>query len=217
MTDETGLALDELLRAAEMSDNVNFLREGIQALAQAPMEAEVTQQLGAHRYERGPEQTGECNGSRERGWDMRVGSITRRAPLVRDVRSFPSLVEPWRRVEQAQMAVAQGAYARGVLTRWVDELAYALSLSGIDKSQVSLPCVELDGEVERIGARSLDTSACPHVWLDAPYVKARTHARVAGQAVVIAIGLHAQTGNREALGLDIVPSVDGAFWLVVRW
>jgi transposase-like protein len=32
-------------------------------------------------------------------------------------------------------------------------------------------------------------------------------------AVVIAIGLNAQTGNREVLGLDVGPSEDGAFWL----
>jgi len=44
-------------------------------------------------------------------------------------------------------------------------------------------------------------------------VKARANGRVAGQAVVIAIGLNAVTGQREVLGLDVGPSEDGAFWL----
>jgi len=36
---------------------------------------------------------------------------------------------------------------------------------------------------------------------------------VTSQAVVIAIGLNAQTGQREVLGLDVGPSEDSAFWL----
>jgi transposase-like protein len=36
---------------------------------------------------------------------------------------------------------------------------------------------------------------------------------VVAQAVVIAIGINATTGQREVLGLDVGPSEDGAFWL----
>jgi putative transposase len=50
------------------------------------------------------------------------------------------------------------------------------------------------------------------VWLDATYVKARQDGRVASVAVVIAVGVKAQTGEREILGLDVGPSEDGAFW-----
>ena len=35
---------------------------------------------------------------------------------------------------------------------------------------------------------------------------------MASTAVVIAIGVKAQTGEREVLGLDVGPSEDGAFW-----
>jgi transposase-like protein len=35
---------------------------------------------------------------------------------------------------------------------------------------------------------------------------------VASTAVVIAIGVKAQIGEREVLGLDVGPSEDGAFW-----
>jgi putative transposase len=36
---------------------------------------------------------------------------------------------------------------------------------------------------------------------------------VASVAVVIAVGVRAQTGEREVLGLDVGPSEDGSFWL----
>lgn len=212
MADETSMALEELLRKAQGSDDVDFLREGVRALAQALMEVEVTQHLGARRYERSAERTGERNGARERRWDTRVGSITLRVPRVRDGSYFPSLLEPRRRAERALVAVVQEAYVQGVSTRRVDELAQTLGLHGISKSQVSLLCQELDAEVERFRTRPLSEAPYPYVWLDATYVKARTNGRVRGQAVVIAIGLNAQTGQREVLGLDVGPSEDGAFW-----
>ena len=213
MADDASMARTELLRKAQMSDDVDFLREGVRALAQALMEVEVTQQVGAGRYERTPERRGERNGSRERRWDTRVGSITLSVPRVRDGSYFPSLLEPRRRAERALVAVVQEAYVQGVSTRRVDELAQTLGLNGISKSQVSLLCQELDTEVERFRTRPLSEASYPYVWLDATYVKARANGRVAGQAVVIAIGLNAATGQREVLGLDVGPSEDGAFWL----
>lgn len=213
MTGEISMALDELVRKAQISDDVDFLREGVRTLAQALMEAEVTQHVGASRYERTPQRTGERNGSRERRWDTRVGSLTLQVPRVRDGSYFPSLLEPRRRAERALVAVVQEAYVQGVSTRRVDELVQALGLSGISKSQVSVLCAELDSEVERFRTRPLGAALYPYVWLDATYIKARLNGHVVSQAVVIAIGLNAQTGSREVLGLDVGPSEDGAFWL----
>jgi transposase-like protein len=213
MADGTSMALEELLRKAQLSDDVDFLREGVRVLAQALMEAEVTQHVGARRYERTADRTGERNGTRERRWDTRVGSIALQVPRVRDGSYFPSLLEPRRRAERALVAVVQEAYVQGVSTRRVDELVQALGLHGISKSQVSVLCQELDAEVERFRTRPLSEACYPYVWLDATYLKARAHGRVASQAVVIAIGLNAQTGQREVLGLDVGPSEDGAFWL----
>jgi transposase-like protein len=215
MADEMSMALEELLRKCQMSNDVDFLREGVRALAQALMELEVSEHVGAERYERTVERHGERNGTRERRWDTRVGSIELRVPRVRDGSYFPSLLEPRRRAERALVAVVQEAYVQGVSTRRVDELARTLGLSGISKSQVSALCQELDAEVERFRCRPLGEAGTqyPYVWLDATYVKARTNGRVAGHAVVIAIGLNAATGQREVLGLDVGPSEEGAFWL----
>jgi putative transposase len=167
MTGEISMALDELVRKAQISDDVDFLREGVRTLAEALMEAEVTQHVGASRYERTPQRTGERNGSRERRWDTRVGSLTLQVPRVRDGSYFPSLLEPRRRAERALVAVVQEAYVQGVSTRRVDELVQALGLSGISKSQVSVLCAELDAEVERFRTRPLGAALYPYVWLDA--------------------------------------------------
>src|SRR5919199_27546 len=136
MADELRIALTELLRKAGAGD-AEFLREGVRALAQALMELEVTQQVGAERYERALTRTGQRNGYREREWDTRVGTIELQVPRVRDGSFFPSLLEPRKRAERALVAVVQEAYVQGVSTRRVDDLVQALGMQGISKSQVS--------------------------------------------------------------------------------
>lgn len=211
MADELSMALMELLRKAELDQDVDFLREGVRTLSQALMELEVSQHLGAERHERTPERTGQRNGYRERQWDTRVGTIPLRVPRVRDGSYFPALLEPRRRAERALVAVIQEAYVHGVSTRRVDEVVQALGLQGISKSQVSRLCQELDAEVERFRLRRL-MPPYPYVWLDATYVKVHQDGRVSSMAVVVAIGVTA-SGEREVLGLEVGPSEEGAFWV----
>jgi transposase-like protein len=211
MADELRMTLLETLRKAGLDQDVDFLREGVRVLAEAVMEAEVTQQLQAAPYERTAERTGQRNGYRERQWDTRVGSIALPVPRVRDGSYYPSLLEPRRRAERALLGVVQEAYVQGVSTRRVDDLLQALGLTGMSKSQVSRICAELDAEVARFRSRPL-VGAYPYVWLDATYLKVRVEQRVVSQAVVIAIGVR-DSGEREVLGLDVGPSEDGAFWL----
>lgn len=211
MADDMRMALGELLRKAQGERDADFLREGVRVLSQALMELEVTQHVGAERYERTTERTGQRNGSRDRTWDTRVGTVELRVPRVRDGSFFPSLLEPRKRAERALVAVVQEAYVQGVSTRRVDDLVQALGLQGISKSQVSRLCQELDAEVERFRARRLE-GPYPYVWLDATCVKVREQGRVVSQAIVLAIGVKA-SGEREVLGLDVGPSEDGAFWV----
>ena len=211
MADEVRMALAELVRKAEAEPGLDVLREGVRVLAEAIMELEVEQHLGAARHERTPERTGQRNGTRERAWDTRVGTIGLRVPRVRDGSYFPSLLAPRTRAERALLAVVQEAYVGGVSTRRVDDVVKALGLEGVSKSQVSRICTELDAEVERFRTRPLP-DAYPYLWVDATFVKTRVDGRVVSQAVVVAVGVSAE-GVREVLGVDVGPSEDGAFWL----
>jgi hypothetical protein len=156
MADDLRMALQGLLRKAELEQDADFLREGVRALAQALMELEVAQHLGAERYERTAERRGERNGYRERDWDTRAETVELRVPRVRDGSYFPALLEPRRRAERALAAVVQEAYVQGVSTRRVDDLVKALGMEGVSKSQVSRVCQALDAEVERFRARPLE-------------------------------------------------------------
>ena len=164
------MALLELLRKAELDEDVDFLREGVRAMAQQLMELEVAQHVGADKYERTAQRSGERNGYRDRNWDTRVGSIELRVPRVRDGGYYPALLEPRRRGERALVAVVQEAYVNGVSTRRVDDLVKALGINGLSKSQVSRLCQALDAEVERFRTRKLDGNYA-YVQLDATFVK----------------------------------------------
>lgn len=211
MAEDVRMALAALMHKSDAGVDVDFLREGVRVFSEALMELEVSEHLGAERYERSSERTGQRNGYRERQWDTRVGTIPLMVPRVRDGSYFPTLLEPRKRMERALVAVVQEAYVQGVSTRKVDHLVEAMGLQGISKSQVSRLCAELDSEVERFRNRPL-LGVYPYVWLDATYLKVRENGRVVAQAVVVATAVKA-SGEREVLGLDAGPSENGAFWL----
>jgi putative transposase len=204
------IALLEYLRNTGADLDGDFLRESIALLTHLLMEAEVSAQIGAERYERNDDRLGHRNGYREWSWETRVGDIPLRIPKLRRGSYFPSFLEPRRRAERALIAVIQSAYIEGVSTRKVDDLVQALGLAGIDKSKVSRMCKELDEAVTAFRNRPLE-EAYPYLWLDAVYVKVRQNHRIVNMAVVIAIGVRA-SGERDILAVGIGASEEGAFW-----
>src|ERR687895_982665 len=153
-------------------DDADVLREGVQVLSQALMEAEVSAQIGALPYERSSERSAYRNGYRTRTWDTRVGTIELKIPKVTAGSYFPSLLEPRRRAEKALHAVVVEAYVKGISIRKVDDLVKALGIDGISKSEVSRLCKLLDQEVAAFRSRSIDEE-CPYVILDATFHKVR--------------------------------------------
>jgi len=104
MADEIRIALEGLLRKAQLEGDTDFLRDGVRVLTQALMEVEVSQHLGAEKHERTSERTGQRNGYREREWDTRVRTVELRVPRVRDGSFFPALLERRKRAERALVA-----------------------------------------------------------------------------------------------------------------
>ncbi|MGD2253715.1 MAG: IS256 family transposase [Anaerolineales bacterium] len=209
MADST-VALVEYLRNIGVEMDSDFLREGIVLLTRLLMDAEVSERIGAGRYERSESRQGYRNGYRGRVWETRVGEIPLQIPKLRRGSYFPSFLEPRRRAERALLAVIQSAYVEGVSTRKVDDLVQALGLTGVDKSKVSRICQELDEAVTVFRHRPLEV-AYPYLWLDALYLKVRQNHRIVNMAVVIAIGVR-ETGEREILAIDIGASEEEAFW-----
>ncbi len=210
---EDRMAVLETVRKAMAEGDVDFLREGVRVLAQAVMEAEVSELTGVPKGERDPERRlTSRNGYRDRRWDTRVGTMNLSIPKVRDGSYFPSLLEPRRRAERALLAVVQEAYVLGVSTRRVEDLVDALGIASLSKSEVSRICAALDAEVEAFRGRPLGEEPYPYLWLDATYVKVRDGGRVVSMAALVAVGV-ASTGERRILGLELAAGNDeGNAW-----
>jgi transposase-like protein len=203
------MAVVDVLRKGE-DPQADFLQDGVRWLVQELMEAEVSAQIGAGRYERSDERTTQRNGYRTRPWDTRVGTIDLAIPKLRSGSYFPSWLEARKRGEQALIAVVAEAYVQGVSTRKVEALVQSLGIAGISKSEASRMAASLDAQVAAFRTRRLDAEY-PYVWVDARYEYVREDHRVQSMAVVIAYGVRAD-GVREVLGLEIGLSEDVVLW-----
>jgi putative transposase len=204
----------DLVRKADSADaDMDFLKEGIRVLAQALMEADVTARIGAARGERNPEgRTTQRNGYRERRWDTRAGTVELAIPRLRQGSYFPDwLLEPRRRAEKALASVVMQAYVEGVSTRRVDDVARAMGVEGISKSQVSRICGELDEVVASWRSRPLDAGPYPFMWIDALVLKVREGGRIVNTSALIATAVNGE-GRREIVGLQLGSAETGASW-----
>ena len=191
MTEER-LPLNELLRKAGDGD---FLRAVAESVLQLLMEADVEGLIGDGRHERAADRLNWRNGYRDRTLDTRLGSLNLKIPKLRAGSYFPPFLEARKTTEKALVAVIQEAWIGGVSTRRVDEIAQAMGLSGISKSQVSKLCKEIDERVKAFLERPLEGD-WPYLWLDATYLKVREGGRIVSVAAIIAVAANTE-GRRE--------------------
>ena len=190
----------------------DMLQHLIKTTVQELMRAEAENICGAPHGVRSVDRMNSFNGTRQRPWDTRAGSMTLDIPKLRQGSYYPDwLLEPRRRAERALHQVISECYVLGVSTRRVDKLVKMLGIDGIDKSQVSRISQELDARVEEFRSRPLDASPYRYVWIDALYIKVREGGRTVSSAVGVATAVNS-SGNREIIGLDIFNTEDGASW-----
>lgn len=205
-------ALLAQLDALKSADSGAVFAELIRAGMQALIEAEVTETIGAGRYERSQGRSVHRNGHRTKTVATTAGDVEVKIPKLRSGSFFPSLLERRRRIDKALHAVIMEAYVHGVSTRSVDDLVAAMGVaSGVSKSEVSRICAGLDGEIAQFRERSLAHTSFPYIYLDATYCKVRVGAHVVSQALVIATGVSID-GSREVLGTAVGDSESFEFW-----
>jgi transposase-like protein len=190
----------------------DLVRSMLASFAEELMSADAQSLCNAGYGERTPARTNSRNGYRSRDWDTRVGSIELQIPKLRHDSYYPRwLLEPRRRVEQAMVAVIAQCYVEGVSTRRVEDIANAMGIHALSKSQVSELVKSLDVKVEAFRSRPLDRGPYTYVWVDAITQKVREAGRIVNVAVVIAVAVNVD-GYREVLGLDVITTEDGAGW-----
>ena len=99
MTDYNITVGKELL--PELLSGQDGLANLIERVLNQALEAQVSDSLGAQRYERSEERVSYCNGYRSRQLDTRVGPITLQVPQTRDGSFSMEILKRYQRSEQA--------------------------------------------------------------------------------------------------------------------
>jgi putative transposase len=181
------------------------------------LEAQVSEQLQAERYERTDERHGYRNGYKPRLLTTRVGTLTLRVPQVREGGSSPALFARYQRSEQALILTLMEMVVNGVSTRKVAHITEELCGREFSKSTVSDLCQGLDPLVEAWNERDLSRTHFPFVLVDALMIKVREGGQVRACSALIASGIN-EAGYREILGLQLGDSESERSWTAFfRW
>ncbi len=136
------------------------------------LQAQVTEALGAVRYERSDERQGYRNGYRARTLYARVGPVTLQVPQTRDGSFSTEIFKRYQRSEQAFVLALMEMVVKGVSTRKLSQITEELCGATFSKSTVSALCAELEPRVSAFNERPLE-GEYPFVVVDARYIKSR--------------------------------------------
>ncbi|MGH7714504.1 MAG: IS256 family transposase [Vulcanimicrobiaceae bacterium] len=183
----------------------------LQSALNQVLEAQMTEHIGAERYERAEERDGRYrNGHRERQLYTRVGPISLRIPQTRDGSFSTEIFERYQRSERAFVLGLMEMYVTGTSTRKVTKITEELCGVSFSKSTVSRLCAGLDEAVEPFLKRDLEPYY-PFVIVDAMFTKSRTNGQVVSKALLIASAVRPD-GYREPIGFAVGDSESYATW-----
>ena len=188
------------------------LAEAIRLLLNEAMKIERAQALGAAPYERSEERLGYANGYKPKTVATRLGSVKFDIPQVRGngVEFYPSALERGLRSERAlKLAIAE-MYVQGVSTRKVTEVMERLCGLEVTSTEVSRAAAMLDEQLEEWRTRPLEEYR--YLLLDARYENVRHGGQVVSAALLEAVGISADGGRREVLGVSVSLSEAEVHW-----
>lgn len=201
----------------ELLSSKDGLAQLVENVLNQILEAQVSESLGAERYERVEERGGYRNGYRNRQLYTRVGPITLQVPQTRDGSFSTEIFKRYQRSEQAFVLALMEMVVNGVSTRKVTNITEELCGVSFSKSTVSQLCTGLDARVRAFNERRFDGISYPFIMVDAMFIKSRDNDRVVSRAALSISGIR-EDGHREILGLKIGDTESFSTWEeTFRW
>lgn len=183
----------------------------LQSILNQVLEAQMTEHLGAERYEQTDNRTGYRNGSRSRQLYTRVGQLNLQVPQTRDGRFNTDIFKRYQRSEQAFVLGIMEMYLEGVSCRKVKKITEELCGTSFSKSTVSQLCLGLDARLNTWRNRPLSDKSYPFLIVDALVIKVRRDGRIRSTGVLIVYGINDE-GIREPIDLLIADSENEVSW-----
>lgn len=209
MTDYNVTVGKELL--PELLSSQDGLAKLVEGVLNQVLEAQLSESLGADKYQRNEERVGYRNGYRPRQLYTRVGPITLQVPQTRDGSFSTDIFKRYQRSEQAFVLALMEMVVNGVSTRKVNNITEELCGVSFSKSTVSQLCSGLDARVRAFNERRFDGESYPFIMVDAMFIKCRDGDRVVSRAALTISGIR-NDGYREILGLRIGDTESYATW-----
>lgn len=201
----------------ELLSGQDGLAKLIESVLNQVLEAQVSDSLGAERYERSEERLSYRNGYRARQLYTRVGPITLQVPQTRDGSFSTEIFNRYQRSEQALVLALMEMVVNGVSTRKVTNITEELCGVSFSKSTVSQLCTGLDTRVRAFNERRFDNVKFRFIMVDAMFIKSRDDERVVSRAALIITGIK-EDGYREILGVKIGDTESFTTWEeTFRW
>ncbi len=189
--------------------------DALRILIETSLEAQREAHLQCAKHQRSRERSGYRNGFKKRTLRSRFGDILVNIPQVRDCDTpFHPIIpcfEQGSRVDRSLSLTIAEMYFQGVSTRKVAAIFRELTGGqGISATYVSRCCAKLDASFEQWRNRPIPPIL--HLFLDATYCKVRRDGHVCDCAILIAIGLCADTGKKIVLGVSCSLSEASQHW-----
>ena len=206
-----GKSKAELIDVKELlAQDEDFVRAAVAVLAQAALEAEMTERIGAAKGERTETRLAYRSGYYSRALITRVGTLELRVPQDRAGRFSTELFQRYQRSEKALVGTLAEMYVQGVSTRKVKAVTEALCGHSFSASAISAINKSLDEALLAFAERRL-SEPLPYLILDARYEKVREAGIIVSQAVLVAVAVDGE-GQRQIIGVDLANRESRSSW-----
>jgi putative transposase len=210
--------LDELLKNYKGPEDITgengLLKELTKALIERAMQAELTEELGYEKNQKGEKPTANRrNGSNGKTLRSDLGPLEIEVPRDRQGEFEPKIVPKGQREFRGFDEKILSMYARGMSTRDIAQHLKEIYGTEVSAELISRVTDSVSQMLEEWRNRELE-KVYPIVFLDAIVVKIRDNGHVVKKSIYLALAITLE-GKKELLGLWIDQSEGAKFWLGV--
>ncbi|WP_250237451.1 IS256 family transposase [Bifidobacterium longum] len=176
-----------------------MVREKVERIVNAMLDAEANEIANAARYERSGGRKAYRAGHYERSLTAKAGRLELKVPKLKGALFESAVIERYRRREESVEEALIDMYLAGVSTRQVDDTGQLLWGDRMPSRTLSDKLKHVYAEIDEWRTRPLDDEY-PYVFVDGVWHKRSRGGSVENVSILVAIGV-GKDGHREVIGV----------------
>lgn len=187
-----------------------MVREKVERIVNAMLDAEADEIANAARYERSGRRKVYRVGHYERSLTAKAGRLKLKAPKLKGALFASAVIERYRRREESVEEALIDMYLAGVSTRQVDDTGQLLWGDRMPSRTLSDKLKHVYAEIDEWRTRPLDDEY-PYVFVDGVWHKRSRGGSVGNVSILVAIGV-SKDGHRGVIAVGEGMREDSAGW-----